>query len=268
MSRKDSRLKLKYYRYISPSQFTTFCHRQVWYAWRTDDPAVLQPRVPEAYMSLRTMDAGTGLHWMESYMYMSYIDFGTFKPFGDWECSCCGTVIRGLKPAACLREKVVYDPATKEITTSNCKDNAEWHYAECSLLDKDKYLVRGTADLILTDGINRIVVDFKTTGSKKFAKLVSGELKVAEANIIQIKLYMLISGADEGVISYINRDEPWRTFEVVVHGLDKDFMSAVNRRAGVMNGLKTLEKPPARMCAGQTGRMHNQCPFRDTCFGK
>lgn len=275
------RANFKYWTLISPSSFHySQCERRLVIARLLDNSSkgkdyVFQQRAKTNYPLERKANYGTAIHEMERKDYATYMDDDQYRVYGNWQCSTCGEVVYGYKPASpCTNAVVVYSDGAAQNST-DCETWGEWQYDECGVICPE-LSTRGTIDLVLIDRRKTaIVIDYKSKDCLMYKDIERGIRYPPFGNKVQLQIYMaafkrLHPHIKEvrGVLCYVNRGSPNQEFEIQVpYSISiEEKLLEITKEVDYHTKNKSLINKRAIGCATITDSVAMDCPFRDICF--
>lgn len=139
--------------------------------------------------------------------------------------------------------------------TAGWMDNAEVP------VGTNPYDLSGTQDGTTTNGE---VIELKSTNSNQFNRIMS--FGPIEGHTFQVGTYVLVTGAERGVILYENKDT--QDYKEFVYDRDELPLQEIKEIAfGVWEKLDAKElAEPLDECEAKTGYRYSGCPFRDNCL--
>lgn len=120
---------------------------------------------------------------------------------------------------------------------------------------RTEYGAAGSIDGILENGRP---FEFKTINNKSYAKLGNSPL---EAHLKQVQVYMDATGADAAHIVY--EDKLRADYREFVVQSDPKLSEKLEWWSNVVTGAEEI--PPFEACIAQTGRMYDDCMFKEAC---
>lgn len=228
--------------YIRASRIPRLCPREEVLVWRNQFPSLVKRTADNAWW----FGLGTAFH----YVFQTVLLGPQGVLHGLWRCQCgWGTEERGPMPAECPK----------------CGRKGRFLFVEEEVSSPDGRLVGHMDGILMLEGMPPAVIDFKTVQPYEFHKC--SEVPNPD-HVMQLQVYMMLAGLDNGVLLYINKHEGKMDAALAEHWIRRNEKQteAIQRlvakvKEGIEGGVL-----PGGVCCTRDERRAKQCGLRDLCF--
>lgn len=197
---------------------------------------------------------GDGIHYTFQSRYLGKL--GVL--YGHWMCLMCGKV-HG-------RNSYVDHPVRVRMP-EECDScgHTRFFLVEETVEDPERRINGHMDGVLRLPGNEDAVIDFKSCSKSRFQRL---KKRPDEAAVVQLQMYMAMSGIKRGVLLYVNKQESFFDGALAEHWFDFDegmVRHVWKEIEAVREGLRGGSLPE-RVCAGRDEKRAVECPCRELCF--
>lgn len=251
------------YSYFHPSAFGD-CLRKIayqFYGEKYPEKYALKDDVEPKF--IRICDAGHAFHHR---MQQDFGDMGILR--GYWRCRACDKVHGRDSEPDPNRPVGVFMPDTCSCGLGGRRQKSRlFEYEEIRIKSEDEYNFQGNTDgIVETDKGNpnsRKIIDFKTSKSSLFDDLEKPDKKY----IVQVQIYMWLTGVKKAIIYYENKDI--HTLKEFTVDYDEKIIDWIKRTSSNLKLALEANKIPAKPDGYMKSKIPCKwCDFVKICYAK